>query len=289
MTIRHLKIFVAVVESGSMSMAAKKLFITQSTVSQAIKELEKHYETPLFDRFGKKLYLTDMGEHLLSYARQAISMFDEVEEQMFDSSIRNQLRIGATITIGSSYIITIIRRLNKLHPRTQAKVDIFNASVIENKLLTSQLDIALVEGSVNNPNLMVLPAFEDRLVFICEKHHALADREVVRLEDLRGENFILREKGSSTRRQLEQAMQDAEIPYTVAWNCNAYNGILNAVVAGFGVSVLSEKLLESEWLDRLSISRLEGNNWGRMVNIVFHKNKHLTEAMKAFIQACRQQ
>ena len=73
MTIRHLKIFIAVAETGKMSLAAQKLYLTQPTVSQAIRELEEHYETRLFDRLSRRLYITEPGQHLLKMAKAARS------------------------------------------------------------------------------------------------------------------------------------------------------------------------------------------------------------------------
>lgn len=82
MTIRHLTVFVTVAEQGSMSAAAKFLYLSQPTVSQAIRELEKHYNGLLFERLGKKLYLTDMGRLLLPHAREMLRQFEQLEELM---------------------------------------------------------------------------------------------------------------------------------------------------------------------------------------------------------------
>ena len=82
MTLRHLKIFVAVAETKSMSAAARRCFITQPTVSQTIHELEEHYHTILFERLSRKLYITEAGKNLLSHARQVIDQFEQLEQSM---------------------------------------------------------------------------------------------------------------------------------------------------------------------------------------------------------------
>ena len=84
MTIRHLTVFVAVAEQGSMSAAAKHLYLSQPTVSQAIRELEAHYNGLLFERLGKKLYLTERGKILLPHAREMIRQFQQLEELILD-------------------------------------------------------------------------------------------------------------------------------------------------------------------------------------------------------------
>ena len=82
MTIRHLRIFVMVADCGTMSLAAEKMFLSQPTVSQAIRELEEHYGGLLFERLSKHLYITDLGEKLLGYAREVLRQFEYLEEQM---------------------------------------------------------------------------------------------------------------------------------------------------------------------------------------------------------------
>ena len=82
MTIRHLKVFLAVAETGKMSAAADQLFIAQPSVSQAIADIEKYYNVRLFERLSRKLYITPAGERLLDYARHIVALFDEMELEM---------------------------------------------------------------------------------------------------------------------------------------------------------------------------------------------------------------
>ena len=116
MTIRHLKIFIAVAETGKMSLAAKRLYVTQPTVSQAIRELEEHYETRLFDRLSKRLYITEPGEHLLKMAKAAVHSFDEVERQMQSETKTEHFRIGVTVTIGSCMLPALLENFQRIRP-----------------------------------------------------------------------------------------------------------------------------------------------------------------------------
>ena len=145
MTIRHLRIFIAVAETGKMGLAAKQLYIAQPTVSQVISDMEKSYGVKLFERLSKKLYITPQGERLLSYARHIVSLFDEMERSMRNSSAQVLLRVGATITVGSCVLSPIIRRYEELFPLSQVQVFVDNTRLIEEMLLESQLDVALVE------------------------------------------------------------------------------------------------------------------------------------------------
>ena len=108
MTIRHLKIFLTVAETGKMSLAAKQLYLTQPTISQAIRELEEHYNTRLFDRLSKRLYITEEGKHLMDLAQIAVRAFDELEHQMQSEAKIEHFRIGATVTVGSCLLPSLL-------------------------------------------------------------------------------------------------------------------------------------------------------------------------------------
>ena len=97
MTIRHLTIFVAVADHGSMSAAASYLYLSQPTISQAIRELEKHYNGLLFERLGRKLYLTERGRLLLPQARNLIRQFQQIEELMLNQGQSSTLKLGSKI------------------------------------------------------------------------------------------------------------------------------------------------------------------------------------------------
>ncbi len=148
MTIRHLTIFVAVADQGSMSAAAAHLYLSQPTVSQAIRELEKHYNGLLFERLGKKLYLTERGNLLLPQARSLIRQFQQLEELMLNQGQSSTLKLGSTITIGTCLTPFLIPKLQKSSPDVRVHSYVSNTKDIEQKLLRSELDAGIVEGEI---------------------------------------------------------------------------------------------------------------------------------------------
>ena len=113
MTLRHLTIFLTVAQQGSMSGAARALYLSQPTVSQAIGELEKHYNGLLFERLGKKLYLTDRGKLLLPHAEQLVQQFRQVEELMLNQGQSSTLKLGSTITVGTCLTPSVVVALQE--------------------------------------------------------------------------------------------------------------------------------------------------------------------------------
>lgn len=199
MTIRHLTIFVAVADQGSMSAAAAHLYLSQPTVSQAIRELEKHYNGLLFERLGKKLYLTERGNLLLPQARSLIRQFQQLEELMLNQGQSSTLKLGSTITIGTCLTPFLIPKLQKICPDVRVHSYVSNTKDIEQKLLRSELDAGIVEGEILSPDLTVLPIIDDCLILAVGKYHSFYHRNCIHVRDLAGETFTMRERGSGTR------------------------------------------------------------------------------------------
>lgn len=135
MTLRHLRIFVAVCEEGSVTLAAEKLYLSQPAVSLAIHELEEHYGVRLFDRISRKLYLTSAGNRFLEYAVHISSLFDEMERDIQNWDTLGALRIGSSITIGAALIPKAVALYSQQYPDVEIKMVIDNSQVIEKKVL----------------------------------------------------------------------------------------------------------------------------------------------------------
>ena len=217
MTIRHLRIFVAVAETGTMSAAAKQCYITQPTVSQTIRELENHYQLRLFDRLSQKLYITDAGRQLLTYARRVLSQFDILEANMEAIRQKERLRIGATITVGACLLSSVLNDLKTIHPQLETYACVANTSLIEQKLLSSELDVALVEGTITSPDLTAIPVVDDFLVLAMSRNHPLAGKKEIHAQELSDYDFVMREKGSGTRQLFENYLEKSHVTCRIAW------------------------------------------------------------------------
>lgn len=282
MTIRHLKIFIAVAESGSMSAAAQKLYISQPTVSQAILELERHYQIHLFERLSRKLYITPEGLQLLSMAHQTVDQFDGLERTMQEKHHFSSLRLGSSITVGTCLVPSIIQDLEAQFPDIQIFSLASNTREIEQKLLVSQLDAAVVEGNIESPDLICLPVIHDRLVLCCGSSHEFYRQDTLFASQLEGQKFAMREPGSGTRRLFEQYLHSRGIRVRVTWEANCPRTLLNAVITNRVLSVMSSRLMGHDIArGRLRIFHSEKDDWDRDFKLVYHKNKLLTPEIKA--------
>ncbi len=289
MTFRHLKIFITVADTLSMTAAAKILYIAQPTVSQAISELEEYYGVKLFDRLSKRLYLTDTGVQLLSYASHLTALMNEMEQVMKNPDKSGVIKVGASLTIGTYLLAKLVRQFSCQYPLMQVKATTKNTQDIERLILQNAIDFAVVEGIVHTPDIISAPFMDDKLLLVCGKSHPLYNTAVIPPEEMTQLRFIVREQGSGTRELFENMMATHELKWQLAWECNGSDVLKTAAVNGIGVAVISQRLVEKELASGdLSNIPVEGIDLKRKFCVVYHKNKYLTVAMQAFIALCHE-
>jgi DNA-binding transcriptional LysR family regulator len=283
MTFRHLEIFIAVADLGSMTRASRHLFISQPTVSQAIAELENHYGFLLFERFSRSLSITEQGKIILSYARHIQSLLGEMEQTSERLETSGLLRVGASMTIGSNLLPELIRQLSEKVPQAETQVVVRNTRDLETMLLKNQLDCALLEGAIHFPELLEVPFRRDSLALVCGKDHSLYQSPISSLKSLQSQSFLVREPGSGTRELFESVMASAEINWKHSWECGDSSTLVQAAEMGFGIGVISRSLVTEKLKDgSLYQLPLPASAFCRTFRLVYHKNKYITPLMKLF-------
>ncbi|MCR5834632.1 MAG: LysR family transcriptional regulator [Selenomonadaceae bacterium] len=284
MTLRHLNIFLQVCDEDGMTRAAEKMHISQPSVSQAIHELEEHYNVRLFERLGKKLFITNAGRELQEYARHIIGLTEQTESALRNFSAVSPLRVGATLSIGESIFIPFLGKFKEIMPNIPVQSRIHNTATLEEYLLRDELDIALVEGKIQSEYLKEIPFMDDELIFIDapdgSKRH---DKDEINLM-----SFITREEGSGTRNLFEQVMAMHQIVPKIVGVYNNSDSIKKAVAAHLGVAVLSERVVGDELAQgKLIEFKVDDIRFERNFRIVYHRNKYLTDSIKKFLEICR--
>ena len=165
-----------------MSEAAARLYVSQPTVSQTIGELEKMYKARLFERYPKELFLTEAGRTLRAQALLAVEAFDRLDEVMKGEGERPALRVGATLTVGSTVLCPILDELRSVRPNVDLSVQVDNTRTIEGKLLQNELDAAIVEGIIHREEILSSPIISDCLILVCAPDHPFAARKAVEPE-----------------------------------------------------------------------------------------------------------
>lgn len=288
-TLKQLKTFIAVAEYKKMSDAAKKLYISQPTVSQIISDLENEYSVQLFERYPKELKITHAGQILLTSAQEIVAIHENLEQSMRNIHSLRPLRIGATLTIGNTMMSTLVQNLKAQHPDIDVSVFVDNTRMIEHRMIHNELDIALVEGIIVREEILTEPVIDDQLKLICGTGHPFAQKKSIAVEELRGENFIMRERGSGTRAIFENIMLTHHIPFTTKWECSSGTAIIDAVRHNLGLGILSYRCVQ-DYVDKgeLCICELSGVSMKRFFYLCYNKSHPVTSAMRDFIEAAKE-
>jgi len=288
MTIRHLRIFITIVECKTMRKAAQKLYISQPAVSQAISELEKYYGIKLFERLSQRLYITEAGETLLSYARHIVSSFEDMESAMFDASSKMTIKIGGSVSIGTTMLIDIVEKLENEIPGIDVRVTVDNTSTIEKKVCLSELDLAIVEGCLQSDEIIQIPVHNDELAMVVGKDHLFWDKQCISISQLQNQDVISREEGSANRNQFEQLLIENNIKVNKKWSCTNTEAIKNLVKDGKGIAIISKLLIKKEIEEnKLKIVNIDDIKVYRESKLIYHKNKYISPQMKKFIEICQ--
>ncbi len=284
---RKLRIFYEVSKQLNMTKVAEKLYVSQPSISQAISDLEKDLGVKLFDRMGKKLYLTHEGEVFLNYARRILNIYDEAARAIKEMNVlnRGKLVIGASTTIGIYILPDIIGRFSKLYSNVDISIIIENTENIVKLVEENHLDIAFVEGPVHSEEIEVQKFYEDKLVFITCKDHPWVKKKTVKNEEIAEEKIIMREKGSGTREVFVSALEQKSIDYNIFMEFGHTEAIKKAVEAGLGVSCISKRCIKDEIsYGKLAEVNIEGLTINRSLFFIHHKDKYLSNLINTFIE-----
>lgn len=287
-TLRQVEVFVAIARSGSVSAAARALALSQSATSSALAELERQFDRPLFDRVGKSVHLNESGRQMLPRAVELLDRAGELEALLRGRTVFGSIRIGATLTIGNYLATLIVADYLRAHPESQVRLEVHNTARIVEQLLNFELDLGLIEGQCRAPELAVETWVGDELVVFCAADHRLAGARLARVEQLAGQPWILRERGSGTRETFDQATRHMDGALEVRLELEHTEAIKRAVESGLGIGCISRLALKDAFRrGTLAPIEVAGLDLRRNFHFVWHRAKYQSEAMQAFLALCR--
>lgn len=289
MNIRKLSIFYETASCLNMSKVAKEMYISQPSISQCISEIEAELDTKLFDRIGKKLFLTYEGEIFFNYTRRILNIYEEGFNTIKDCANENRgkIIIGASITIGIYIMPYVIKKFNEEVPDIEISLVIDSQSNIEDLISHNKIDIAFIESSTLHSEVISKEICKDELVFISGIDHEWKGKKYLEKEDFLDNVFIFREDGSGTRETFETFLKSKNIEYKGYLELSHIEAIINYVKLNMGISCIPYiSVIEKEKLGDLNISRLKDCKIERSLYIIIHKDKYISLPIKLFICFC---
>lgn len=281
MTLRHLEIFVEVRRMGSITKAADSLNMAQPAVSRVIRELEGYYGVQLFERMNRKLYITEAGEQLFSYADAIISQYYEARDVLQDRELTARLRIGSNVSCAQKLIPELLGDFVKVCPEIPVSLKVANSREIENEILFNELDFGFIDTPLRPEAFLSHKIQEDAVQIVCAKEYPIGAQ--VTFDQFKTHPLLVREAGSGSREILEQWFaMEGERPNIMMESSDVYS-LQEICRQGLGLLVLTESMA-ARWAEGSAFRTVEvcGNHAKRLYYLVYHKSKYLTKSMRNF-------
>ncbi|GAA5523736.1 HTH-type transcriptional regulator HdfR [Microbulbifer aestuariivivens] len=283
MEIQWLKAFLSIAEQGSVSEAAEHLHLTQPAVSKRLAALEQQLSTPLFDRIGRKLQLTDAGRALLPRARHILNEISDAERELrsLGSDVSGSLRIATSHHVGLHHLPPVLKDYSNRYPEVALDIDFVDSEQAYEALMAGEYELAVVTLALKEyPNLEAQVIWPDPCVVVAAPDHPLAQMETVDLPDLAHYPAILPDLNTYTGRLIKREFDAQGLKLSAKLATNFLETIKMMAGVGLGWSVLPRTLVD-ESLAELPVTQL---NVVRNLGVINHRARTLSNAASALQQ-----
>lgn len=289
MNLNLFRTYIRVVETQNLSRTADEFGLSQPAITKQIQALEDMYGILLLERSGRRLKTTEAGEVLYNCAREIVKALEKTEKEMTDlaESHKGSLLLGASNIPGEYILPKLIKDFKDNHPHISIAMDIADTDKILSKVAERELDIGIVGGWVNNRKIEGFKWLEDELVAVVPDNHKLALSTEVSLEEMVGERWIFREKGSGTRKAIEDLLvlhgiQKEDI--NIYMEAGSTEAVLASVESGMGVTIMSrwaiKKLDPHRKIRGLTITNAGAS---RFFYVVYPRQKTRRRSVQSFL------
>jgi LysR family transcriptional regulator, low CO2-responsive transcriptional regulator len=280
MTPTQARAFQAVATEGSFTAGARKLGVSQPTVTNQVKQIEGRYGVELFHRTAHGVRLTASGEELLAIVRRVFGSFDEALAYLQEAQGMRlgRLRVGS---YGPYDVISMVARYREHYPAIAISVEFANSRDLAQRLLHYDLDVAVLGRDTYRPEFQVLPFSTPALVALAPRSAEWDGRRSISVEEFGKHTLICREPGSAARSAFDKLLGRTLEPGATLIQVASREGIVAAVAEGLGLAVLfDEGTLPEGRVVKLKIS---GSNIVSQIDVVCLKERRAMPTLKSFL------
>jgi DNA-binding transcriptional LysR family regulator len=282
-SLRQLKVFLMVAKCLNYTRASERLFMSQPAVSKQIKQLEEEVGVCLFEKVGKKIFLTEAGHDMQSYANSILGLVSEAKDHFSQvkGGQKGRLKV-AVATTASSFAIDMLGQFRKTYSEVDFDIEVTNRQTLLSHLDRNLVDLVIMGQPPENNQYSVEPFMKNPLVFIAPIDHPLVGERVT-VGDLIKESFVAREEGSGTRQAMDAFFEAQAGELQVGMLFNSNESIKSAVASGFGLALVSVHTIQAE-LEHASLAILDVENTPiqRFWYLVHLKEKRLSAVAETF-------
>lgn len=277
----ELKAFEATARTGSMSAAARLLGLRQPTVSAHLASLEQRYGVELFHRKGRGVELSEFGRLLHEVTARLYQAEEQARLLLLSAKCQYQghLHIGA---VGPYNILPLIKHFRGQYSNIRVSVALGDSRQITQRVLEHQDDIGLVLHPVDDPAVHCVPYKRQRLVVFAPASHPLAQRENLRMTDLSGQEFVLREDGSRTRTVFEAGLVASGVSVRTSLEMGSREAVREAVAQGLGLGVVAQTAFVPDV--RLALLDIQDMNLHTHAHLICLRERVAASLISRFLQ-----
>lgn len=292
MELTQLEFFMMVVEEGSFSKAAVRVYRTQPAVSIAIRRLEEEIGAPLFDRSQKTPTLTDAGELVYDYARRILALRDQAQNVVSELRLvqRGRVRIGANESTSLYVLPHLILKYRDLHPNVKVEIYRQVSERLPREVLDRNVDFALLAFEPVDSDLESLPILQDELVLIMNPDHPLAKRESVKIKELGQESFLAHNVKTASRQKVIEAFAQDHTSLNITLELATVETIKRFVQLKIGLAFVPHMCV-SEELERGTLASVpvQGLTYVRTLWVTHRRQATFSHAAAAFLEVLHHQ
>jgi DNA-binding transcriptional LysR family regulator len=286
MEMRQLQLFVTLAEELNFTRTAERLHTVQSNVTSHVRHLEEELGVRLFDRYPRRLVLTDAGKRLLPYAQRVLATVEEARRTMqFGDEPAGPLRIGAPESILTYRLPLALRRFRQRHPHVMLMLRPYVDWPVAQTLQDGELDLAIrIADTLPEKTLGWRCIGAERIVLVAAPEHPLVQRAAVRPRDLSGQHLLLTEEGCAYRQKFERILAARAVKPHGVGEFASVEAIKQCAALGMGIALLPEIAVASEIRSgALRVLAWRGPDVSMSTYVVWHKGRSLTPAMCGFL------
>lgn len=284
MEIKQIKYFVEVVRQGGMTQASEHLYIAQSTISKAIKNIENEYDITLFDRSQKQIKLTDIGQTFYDNSLEFLALFEKLSLEMNDvvNVQKGHIKIGLSPMMNVQMFTNALNQFHKLYHNVTYEVIEGGGKIVENLTANDDVDIGITTLPVDHSLFHSVSLYNEELLLVVSNDHHLSDMEKVDLAELKNEEFVLFHDDYYLKDQIiENCKRIGFYPKTVA-NISQISFIANMIQQGIGISIVPESLVRLMG-DNVTSIQLENVELSWHLGAIWRKDAYLNYVTRQWI------
>lgn len=293
--LNKLHVFAIVAEEGSFSTAARRLYVSQSAVSQHIKDLESSLGQQLFQRGARGVHLTSAGETLHSYAQQILALVTQAENALTDINHIQNGRISLGATPGAAIYLAPdwVQRFRASYPQLTVTLQTGVTAQIVADVLAQRLDLGIIEGepdATQQTRLGWLELDTIEQIVVVGPNHPWWQTEHIQLSDLNQRSFIVRQVGSQSRQWLESVLRQHHIEPIIGAEFDNLESIKRAVAAGICLSILPGYVIHNDIIQgSLHPLTVTDHPLHRSLRLIWDRRQRFSPLVWAFVESLSQQ